>query len=258
MRLLFRSPELYTHAARLSELWATARLTRLVIGISMKSNPLYRHRRGSVIVVLIGGLVFVTIFFTTYCFKQWQVNRGAAQIRTARPAQQKQNPSLVYHWPSPDGRLAFKPPPLFSWGRRTSQLVDHETGRVLYDSNFAGRIACRWRADSKACAVEHKPRSGRNEVVLLLIEGDQVTSCRPADVIEPDRFLPDGDWQLPVQWEHSVGALSFWEDGNLQVDWVGTARLTRPGRPVQVIRVVRQFKIGYTPDGDVFLVESFR
>ena len=228
-----------------------------MIGISMTSNPLYRSRRGSVIVALIGGLVFVTIFFATYCFKQWQVNRGAARTRTERPVQQ-QNPALVSDWPSPDGRLAFKPPPLFSWGRRTSQLVERETGRVLYDSNFAGRIACRWRADSKACAIEQKSRSGRSEVVLLLIEGDQVTSCRPADVIEADRFLPDGDWRQPVQWEHSVGALSFWEDGHLQIDWLGAARLSRAGQPDRVIRVVRQFKVGYTPDGNVFLVESFR
>ena len=224
----------------------------------MKSNPLYRHRGGSIIVVLIGALAFVAIFFSLYCFKQWQVNRRAAQTRTARQAQQKPKPALDYHWPSPDGRLAFKPPPLFSWGRRTSKLVDHETGRVLYDSNLAGRIArCEWREDSKACAVEHKVGSGRSEVVLLLIAGDRVTSCRPADVIEPDRFLPDGDRQQPVQWEQSVGVCGFREDGDLQVQWHAITKLTRPGRSVQATRAVCQFKIGYTPDGKVFLVESF-
>ncbi len=81
----------------------------------MKSNPLYRHRGGSIIVVLIGALAFVAIFFSLYCFKQWQVNRRAAQTRTAPQAQQKPKPALDYHWPSPDGRLAFKPPP-FSRG----------------------------------------------------------------------------------------------------------------------------------------------
>ncbi len=221
----------------------------------MKSNHLRHHRRGSIIITLIGAMVFVVIFFGMYCFKQLQVNWQAAQIPAARrPYTATKN----HHWPSPDSRLAFRLPADFSLGRRTFKLADQDKGRVLFESDVEGNIVrCKWRGDNKACAVEYKPIAGRNDVVLLLIEGDQVTKCRPADVIEPNRFLPDGDQQLEMQWEQTVKLGEFREDGDLLIQWVGIAKLMRPGRPDRVTRAECHFQIGYTAAGDVLLVESF-
>ena len=221
----------------------------------MKSNHLYHRRRGSIIITLIGALVFVVIFFSMYCFKQLQVNRQAAQIPAARkPYTATKN----HHWPSPDSRLAFRLPPDFSLGRRTFKLADQDKGRVLFESDVEGNIVrCKWRSDNKACAVEYKPIAGRNDVVLLLIEGDQVTKCRPADVIEPNRFLPDGDQQLEMQWEQTVKLGEFREDGDLLIQWVGIAKLERPGQRDRVSRAECHFKIRYTATGNLLLVESF-
>jgi hypothetical protein len=230
----------------------------------MKPNRLFRQRRGSItlsflgglVFVVISGLIFVTIFFGIYCFKQWQVNRRSARAHVAQQAPQKR--SIDPRWPSPDGRLAFKPPPIFSWGRKTLQLVNRDTGQALAEFKVKGRITdCKWRKDGNACAFEEQLRADRSEVVLLLIQGDRVTRCRPADVIEPDRFLPAGDRQLLRHWEHSVGLLGFRDNGDLQIDWLGMAQLTPHDQPVRMTRVVYQFRIGYTPAGDVFLVESF-
>ncbi len=221
----------------------------------MKSNRLYRHRRGSIIITLIGALLFVVIFFGTYCFKQLQVNRQAVNLPAARkPYTATKN----HHWPSPDSRLAFRLPPDFSLGRRTFKLADQVKGRVLFESDIEGKIVrCKWRGDNQACAVEYKPNAGRNDVVLLLIEGDQVTKCRPADVIEPNQFLPDGDQQLSVQWEQTLRLGDFLDDGALQFEWVGIAKLLLAGRPDRVTTVECHFKVAYTAAGDVLLVESF-
>lgn len=221
----------------------------------MNPNQPYRCRRGSIIVTLIGGLIFVALFFSVYCFKQWQVNQSGAQYRAAQQAQKK--PLKNHRWLSPDRRLAFMQPPTFTWGRRTFKLVDHETGQVLFESTVEADIeSCKWREDSKACAVEYDPGAGSDEVVLLLIEGDQVTRCRPAGAIETARFLPDRHPQLPLQWEHTVRLGDFCPDGDLQINWVGRAKKVRSDRRVWMTLVECQFKIGYTSDGDVFVMES--
>jgi hypothetical protein len=50
----------------------------------MKSIHLYRRRRGSIIITLIGALVFFVIFFSMYCYKQLQANQQGAQVPAAR------------------------------------------------------------------------------------------------------------------------------------------------------------------------------
>ena len=49
-------------------------------------------------------------------------------------------------------------------------------------------------------------------------------------LIEPNRFLPKGDQQLAMQWEHTVKLGEFRDDGDLLVQWVGIAKLMRPGQ----------------------------
>ncbi len=199
-------------------------------GNRMKSTRRYRQRQGSIVITLIGALIFSVVFFTMYCFKQWQINHRAGRMRVAQQAQKK--PVLDHRWPSPDRRLAFKLPSPFSLGRSASKLVDHETGRVLVESNEGFIKRCKWRADSHACAVEYQGDSGQRDVVLLLIQGEQVTRCRPADVIEPDRYLPAGDRQLPLEWDHSVELGGFEANGDLQILWAGLGKLMRQGQPV--------------------------
>lgn len=220
----------------------------------MKINHPCRQRQGSIIITLLGGLVFVVIFFGMYCYKQLQANRQGAR---SRAAQQAHKLAKNHHWSSPDSDLAFKRPPDFSLRRKTFKLANQRTGRVVFESDVEGEIVrCKWRADSKACAVEYKPIDGKNDVVLWLIEGDRVTECRPAEVIDPNQFLPVGDQQLESQWEHTVKVGDFRGNGDLLIQWIGLATMKRPGKPDRVTRIACHFIVRYTSAGDLVLVES--
>lgn len=212
----------------------------------------HRRRQGSIIITLLAMLVFVVLFFGMHCFKQLQANRQVPESR--KPFTATKN----HHWPSPDSRLAFRLPRNVLLGSRPIKLADQDRGRVLFESDFEGEIVrCKWRGDNKACAFEYKPNAGGNDVVLLLIEGKRVTSCRPADVIQPHRYLPEGDQKLATQWEHTVKLGEFRRDGDLLVQWAGTATQVRPGERDRETRVECDFRIRYTTTGDLFLMESF-
>ncbi len=219
----------------------------------MKLVHSYRRRQGSIMITLIGALLFVVVFFASYCFKQLQANHQGAKVPAARkPFTAMKN----HHWPSPDSRLAFRLPPDFSLRRRTFKLANQENGRVLWESE--GEIVrCKWRGENQACAVEYKRNAGGNDVVLLLINGDRVTPCRPSNVIRPNQFLPAGDQTIASQWDHTVKLGEFRDDGDLLVQWFGTAKLVRPGKRDRATTVECDFRIRYTDAGDLRLVESF-
>lgn len=213
------------------------------------------RRNGSIVITLLGGLLFVAVFFSVYCYKQWQVNR---QARPQRPAAQApQDPRDTHRWLSPDKKLAFQLPPIFSLGRKQLKLVDHQTGRVLAAIPVEERaVRCDWREDSQACAVELQLAAGRSDVVLLLVNGNQIHQCRPTSAIYADQFLPQ-EGRGKARWQESVGLLGFCDDGDLQIEWLGSAHWKPPGGARRMTRAVCQFKVGYTPAGKVVVVEQF-
>ena len=223
----------------------------------MKRNSLHRYRQGSIILVLLAALIFTVIFFLAYCFRQLQVNYRSLQGGAGQQVQKHEAPK-DHQFLSPNQTLAFKDAPVFSWRRKTFKLVDHETERVLYESETEGYIKrCKWRSDGKACAVEFHPVSGTRDVVLLLIEGDKVTNCRPVTVIDPSRFIPEREQLSPLEWDHTVELCHFEDDGDLRIRWVGHGERIRHGTPVRVTRAKCELKVSYTASGDVAVVESF-
>ena len=59
-----------------------------------------------------------------------------------------------------------------------------------------------------------------------------------------------------MQWEQNVKLGDFRPDGDLLVHWFGKAELTRRGHRDRETRVECHFRIGYTADGNLSLVES--
>jgi hypothetical protein len=212
-----------------------------------------------VLTVFVTSLLAVAVFFGVYCYKQLQVNRDGTRWLAAHKKQVKTEDQPKYKWPSPDKKFAFRmPSPWLSFGHQTVTLVRNPAGLELLEYDNQGRPQkAVWRDDNRAVAVEHRLPAGRSDVVLLLIDGEQCRKLKPADIIEPEAYLPLRDRDGKKQWEQSIETRGFHEDGDLCVDWRCTATVSNHGRPVRRTTLLYQFRIGITPVGELNISESF-